>query len=28
MNGNANVSQYLYSHRQHIGLGIGLLWQR
>jgi len=28
MNGNASVSQYIYSHRQHIGLGIGLLWQR
>jgi len=28
MDGNASVSQHVYSHRQHIGLGIGLLWQR
>jgi len=28
MNGYASVSQHIYSHRQHSGLGIGLLWQR
>jgi len=28
MNGYASVSQYIYSHRQNSGWGVGLLWEK